>query len=80
MPISVVQKQPVVWPSIVNMWKSLAYSLLNREQKHRVLSAHSGICSIPLAVGILSKLDYGDKGSPALPKDSRVKYNTGDSY
>ena len=74
------EKQPVVWPSIVNMWKSLAYSLLNREQKHRVLSVHSGICSIPLAVGILSKLDYGDKGSPALPKDSRVKYNTGDSY
>ena len=36
--------------------------------------------TIPLAVGILSKLDYGDKGSPALPKDSRVKYNTGDSY
>ena len=70
----------MVWPSIVNMWKSLAYSLLNREQKHRVLSVHSGICSIPLAVGILSKLDYGDKGSPALPKDSRVKYNTGDSY
>ena len=70
----------MVWPSIVNMWKSLAYSLLNREQKHRVLSVHSGICSIPLAVGILSKLDYGDKGIPALPKDSRVKYNTGDSY
>ena len=44
--ISVVQKQPVVWPSIVNMWKSLAYSLINREQKHRVLSVHSGVCSM----------------------------------
>ena len=47
------------------------------------MNLRARICSIPLAVGILSKLDYGDKGSPALPKDSRVKYNTretGDSY
>ena len=35
---------------------------------------------IPLAVGILSKLDCGDRGSPALPKDNCVEYNTGDSY
>ena len=30
---------------------------------------------MPLAVEILSKLDYRDRGSPALPKDSRVEYN-----
>ena len=35
---------------------------------------------IPLAVGILSKLDCGDRGGPALPKDNCVEYNTGDSY
>ena len=69
----------MVWPSIVNMWKSLAISLLNRERKHRVLSAHSRICSMPLDVGILSELDYRDRHSPALLMDSRAKYITGDS-
>ena len=55
---------------------SIYSSSTNYNQKDVMYPSEGQGCIYP----ILSKLDYGDRCSPALLKDSRVKYNTGDSY